>query len=168
MTEVKGINLLCDKCSEPMAALKAERINLHKAIVKRMMEMGLCTKPEIIEDFKRWYLMDFFIVETSKALSIIELRQAKDLLNTITKEQAVKMLMLKHDRYEQDRDLLRCSIGQVKKIQAVGKWKMRMSWPGLRSYIEKTLKRQVSLYEFTVSEAHLVIQRLEKWEAKES
>ena len=62
--------------------MKKMRTDLHRAIVTHMNVIGLTESEEIIERFKRWYLFDYFNVETSRALSIEGLEAAKKQLKT--------------------------------------------------------------------------------------
>lgn len=142
------------------------RKTLHRKIVSRMRELDFCTSPKIIENFKRWYLWDFHNVETSRSLSEEQLKNAINNLQLIRKEAAVSSISVKFTGYNSDRDLLRCSDGQVKNIHAVGLYQLNMSKDSLKKYIEKTLKRDVYLWDLTTEEAHQCIKRLEEWEAK--
>ena len=74
--------------------MKKMRTDLHRAIVTHMNVIGLTESEEIIERFKRWYLFDYFNVETSRALSIEGLEAAKKQLKTVTLEEALKYLSL--------------------------------------------------------------------------
>ena len=143
-----------------------ERNKLHLAIIKRMMELGFCTSVEIVESFKRRYLFDCHNVETSRALDLAGLRNAKDMLSSLTKEYMLKSILMHYKKYTSDRDLLRCTSGQVGRIQACGLYSLKLKKEALGDYANTTLKRDVQLYDMTVEEAHQLIKRLDEWEAK--
>ena len=142
------------------------RKRLHRAIVKRMMELNLCTSDDRIECFKRRYLFDCHSVETSRALDLVGLKNAIELLETVDASFMIKSILLHYKKYESIRDLERCSKGQVGKIQAVGLYQIKLSKEALADYSGTTLKRAVVMYDLSIEEAHQVIKRLEEWEAK--
>lgn len=143
-----------------------ERNKLHLSIIKRMMELGFCTATEIVESFKRRYLFDCHNVETSRALDLAGLKNAKEMLGSLTKEFMLKSILMHYKKYSSDRDLLRCSSGQVGRIQACGLYSLKLQKSALEDYACTTLKRDVKLYDMTVEEAHQLIKRLDEWEAK--
>lgn len=149
----------------------AERIHLHQAIVQKMRSLGLCTSPEIVEKFKRWFLWDFCNVETSRALSLIQLKEAKKMLIDITITIATKNILGKYQTFQSKRDILKITNGQRKKITAIAKYSFKLSANDLKTYISKRIGREpyVSKYFFldmTIQEADTIIKALEKWEAK--
>lgn len=142
------------------------RIELHKQIIKRMRQLGFCTSPNLIEIFKRWYLWDYHNVETSRTLSMNGLNSAITMLNRVDRQYAIKMLLTKYSKFNGERDLLKSTSGQEKKIQAIAFFSLKFTNKSLREYAKETLKRDVYLYDITMNEAHQLIVRLEKFEKK--
>ena len=142
------------------------RKKLHREIVKKMMELKFCTSPEIIECFKRRYLFDCHNVETSRALDLAGLKNAVKMLGTLDARFMLRSILLHYKKLEHERELLRCTSGQIGKMQAVGIYQLKLKREALEDYAKTTLKREVSLYDMSIEEAHQVIKRLEEWEAK--
>lgn len=148
------------------SAVLEYRKKLHHALIRRMMELKFCTSPDIIECFKRRYLFDCHSVETSRALDLQGLKNAIELLETVDANYMLRSIKLHYKKFDGDRNLLRCTSGQVGKIQAVGIHFLGLKKEALCEYAKSTLKREVTLYDMTVEEAHQLIKRLEEWEAK--
>lgn len=157
------MGLVAEEISRKILSL---RNKFHRSLVKRMRELDFCTNPEIVEAFKRWYLWDFHNVETSKALSEEGLNNAIENLKLIRKDYALRTLQIKY-KYNSERELRRCTKGQIAAIIAIGKHRLGLNDKGLKNYIESTLHKKVYLWDITIEEAHSVIKRLEEWEAKE-
>ncbi|MBU1096876.1 MAG: hypothetical protein KKB34_10380 [Bacteroidetes bacterium] len=149
-----------------------KRLELHKAIVKKMRYLNICTSETIVEAFKRCYLWDYHNVETSKALSLAGLNNAITMINDIQLKPILGSMLIRYQSYENTGDLLRYSQGQKNKIIAIAKYQLKIKPEALKKYAEATLERNVygnnyHALDVTVNEAHQVIMRLEKWEAKE-
>lgn len=152
--------------------LKA-RNQLHLAIVSKMKNLRICTAPTIVEIFKRWYLWDYWNVETSRSLSLLQLKDAIKMLSIVTQSSAVSMLMAKYNAFSSQREILNLSGGQMKKIIAIAKYGFDLKHSELKEYISKRIDREpyVNHYfamDITVQEADTIIKALEKWEAKAS
>ncbi|KKP28325.1 MAG: hypothetical protein UR18_C0006G0037 [Candidatus Nomurabacteria bacterium GW2011_GWE2_31_40] len=146
--------------------MKKMRTDLHRAIVTHMNVIGLTESEEIIERFKRWYLFDYFNVETSRALSIEGLEAAKKQLKTVTLEEALKGITRKYHFYTSDKQLVRCTQGQVNKIYAVALGSLKMGKEKMFEYINTSLHREVWKFKMSMTEADTVIKRLENFEVK--
>ena len=151
----------------------AARIKLHQAITGKMKSIGLCTSPKVVEIFKRWYLWDYWNVETSRSLSLLQLKDAMKMLEVITQASAVSMLMAKYNAFETQREILKLTSGQKNKIIAIAKYKFELSHKDLKDYAKKRLHRdpyinQYFTMDITIDEADQLIKALEKWEIKAS
>ncbi|HBO60815.1 TPA: hypothetical protein DD449_03975 [Candidatus Berkelbacteria bacterium] len=142
------------------------RKGLHKRIVYRMFhDFHICTTDNLIEDFKRAFLWDHCSVETSRSLDMKGLETALSRLNILTLEQAVTMMQMKYTKYASTSDFLMATKNQTGKIIAINAKHLKLSYPDLLTYIEKTLERKVYPFNMTMAEAHHLIERLEKWES---
>jgi hypothetical protein len=149
----------------------AARIHLHQAISEKMKNLGLCTAPAIVEVFKRWYLWDFHNVETSRALSLMQLKDAMKMLITVTQTTAVNALLTKYNIFESKRDVLKLTQGQANKIIAIAKYGIKINAKELKTFATKRLDRdpyinQYFAMDITMEEANKLIQALEKWEVR--
>ncbi len=149
-----------------------KRKELHEAIQKKMRLLGLCTSEKSVEAFKRWYLWSCYNVETSRALSLEGLKNAFELLQGITYSGAMNGI-LKHSKvFSQQSELRKLTKGQRNKIKAIARYSLKITPVSLKKYSDKTLERDVHVTEaynmdISMTEAHFLIQRLEKWEAKQ-
>jgi len=139
---------------------------LHKRIVYRMFhDFHICTREDLIEDFKRAFLWDHCSVETSRSLDMKGLETALNRLNILTVEQAITMLQMKYTKYASTSDFLMATKNQTGKIVAINTNHLKLAYGDLIKYIEKTLERKVYPFNMTMAEAHHLIQRLEQWES---
>jgi len=142
------------------------RKGLHKRIVYRMFhDFHICTTDNLVEDFKRAFLWDHCSVETSRSLDQKGLETSLQRLNILTLEQAVTMMQMKYTKYASTSDFLMATKNQTGKIIAINAKHLKLSYPDLLTYIEKTLDRKVYPFNMTMAEAHHLIERLEKWES---
>jgi hypothetical protein len=137
-----------------------------------MRYLNICTSESIVESFKRCYLWDYHNVETSKALSLSGLNNAIAMVNDIQLKPMIGSMQIRYQSFANTGDILRCSAGQKNKIIAIAKYQLKIKPEALKKYAEATLERNVygnnyHALDVTVNEAHQVIMRLEKWEAKE-
>lgn len=142
------------------------RKGLHRRIVYRMFrDFHICTKDDLVEDFKRAFLWDHCSVETSRSLDQKGLESALNRLNILTVEQAVSMMQMKYTKYASTSDFLMATKNQIGKITAINTKHLKLTYADLLKYIEKTLERRVYPFNMTEAEAHHLIQRMEKWES---
>lgn len=146
--------------------LKKLRIRLHQTLVLHMKDIGLVTSANVIEDFKRWYLFTFWRVETSRALSELQLYEAIEHVKGVPLKEAVDGIMHKYKRYASEKELVKCTQNQINAIYAIciGSLKKTKEW--MFNYIYSTLHRSGHKFNISFAEADTVIKRLEKFEAK--
>ena len=134
------------------------RKGLHKRIVYRMFhDFHICTTDNLVEDFKRAFLWDHCSVETSRSLDQKGLETSLQRLNILTLEQAVTMMQMKYTKYASTSDFLMATKNQTGKIIAINAKHLKLSYPDLLTYIEKTLDRKVYPFNMTMAEAHHLI-----------
>ncbi len=143
-----------------------QRIKLHKRIITKMSRLGLCTSEYHIEAFKRWFLWNYFKVETSKSFDLKQIEGAIKTLRIVSKNKAVKGIKEKYSQFERDRDLVRCTNAQKKKIQAIAYYRIKLDSIQLAKYTYKTFGRRIVGFDMTIDEADQLIKRLEQWEVK--
>lgn len=147
-----------------MCIIKNMRIQLHRNIVGKLEQFGICPTPDVVENFKRPWLVHELKVETSKALANVEdLQEALNKLESVTEDYILATLMKK---YEDKNRFVVLTIGQKKKLIKLSKYVLKLPMPKLRNYAEQTLGRKVWLFDLTKHEADILIKRLQKWEAK--
>jgi len=134
-------------------------------VYRMFHDFHICTREDIIEDFKRAFLWDHMSVETSRSLDQKGLETALNRLNILTLEQAVTMMQMKYTKFTSTSDFLMATKNQTGKIIAINAKRLRLSDDNLFAYFNKTLGRKVFRFNMTGGEAHHLIQRLEQWEA---
>jgi hypothetical protein len=149
------------------ADLKPLRMRLHNAIKATMSTIyGFCTSDALVEAFKRAYLWEYYKAETSRSMSEHDLKSAAMALTEISTEKALEMILKENPVFKSKKDVLKCTAKQICKIKAIANYRLELTKKDLITYVSKTLGREAWLFDLSISEAHHIIERLEKWEAK--
>ncbi len=139
-------------------------MELHNAMRDNFIQWNWSVNAKNLEEYKRLFLMKRMGVETSKALTIADLKVAIALVKSYDIAQFVLDLIKKGVSFEYKKyELL--SKPQLFKIYRL-MYKLNLSKKGLKTFIKKAINRPCSALTLTKSEAHYIIQRLEKWESR--
>jgi len=146
--------------------LKGIRRNLHKKIQGKLLRFNICTADKIVETFKRKFLWENLGVETSRSLDLEGLKKAEEELGKLTARDISNFLLYENSGYQSDSEITRCTERQIKKIDAIALYRIKMSKEKMFAYFEETLHRKVYYYNISLSEADKIIKRLEQFEYK--
>lgn len=147
------------------------RVDLHNAIVKKMKWLGFCTAASVVEVFKRRYLWDYHNVETSRSLTASQLKDAIEMLKSVDRDAMTNSILMYYTKFKSSKELVKSTDKQRNKIKAICTKALKLKPEGLSKYASDTLGRAVYVNKYhwldvSIAEAHELIQRLEKWEAK--
>lgn len=145
--------------------MKRLRNRLHFAARNLCFSFGWVTRDELVKEVKNIFLWHSYKVETSRALSLEQLREAMHKIKKMSREHIFHHLEARRFcNYETE--IQQLTTKQKNRLIRIMVYVIKMSMDEQIAYIEKTLNKQMSIDQLTRSEANLLIQRVEQWEAK--
>lgn len=145
--------------------MKTLRKRLHWAARDLVWSFGWVRRDELVQEVKNIFLWHTYKVETSRALTLEQLKEACHKIKKMNREHIFHHLEARRFcNYETE--IQQLTTKQKNRLIKVMAYVIKMSFDEQVSYIEKTLNKPMSIDQLTRSEANLLIQRVEQWEAK--
>lgn len=146
--------------------LKHFRKELHRSAFKLVWSFGWVNRENLIREVKNIFLWTAYKVETSRALSLEQLKEGIRRIRKMPRSFVLNHLVDGRNFCTGENDLLQITSQQKKKLVRIMVYVLKLSLERQLSYIEETLNNKLSIEQLTVNEANTVIRRVEKWEAK--
>lgn len=145
--------------------MKHLRKRLHFAARDLCWHFGWVRRDELTREVKNIFLWHTYKVETSRALTLEQLKEAFHKLKKMSREHVYEHLEArKFCNYETE--IQQLTTPQRKRLIRIMVYVIKLTMEQQLAYIEKTIGQKLSIGELTRSEANLLIQRVERWEAK--
>lgn len=145
--------------------MKTLRKRLHFSARDLVWSFGWVMRDELIREVKNIFLWHTYKVETSRALTLDQLKDAFHKIKKMSREHIfIHLEARKFCNYETE--IQQLTSNQRKRLIRVMVYVIKMDMDQQLEYIEKTIGKKYSIGELTRSEANLLIQRVERWEAK--
>lgn len=144
--------------------IKNWRKKLHYRTRETIQSFGWASRDKIVREVKNIFLWKNYKVETSRALSLEQIREATHRIKRMNKDVLVQHLVAR-DVVDNENDLLLLSSKQRNKIVRIMVYVIKLSPAAQLTYIEETVSVKEPIGLLTVNEANEVIKRVEKWEA---
>lgn len=145
--------------------LKHFRKQLHYGAQTLVRRYEWQERDALVREVKNIFLWHFYKVETSRALTLDQLKEAIGKIRRLKKES-----MLEHLEARQfcnsESQLKKLTEKQKNRLVRIMVYVLKLSLEKQLSYIEETLNVKTTIDGLTVSEANVLIQRVERWEAK--
>lgn len=145
--------------------LKIFRKRLHWAARDLVISYGWVARDKVIRECKNIFLWHFYKVETSKALTLEQIREAIHKIKRLNKQSMLKYLEAR-DVCDTENDLAKLTSKQRNKLVRIMVYVIKMGTEAQLNYIEETVSVRTPIGLLTITEADQVIKRVEKWEAK--
>jgi hypothetical protein len=145
--------------------MKHLRKKLHLAARDICWSFGWVRRDELIREVKNIFLWHCYKVETSRALTEDQLKEAFHKIRKMKREHVYQHLEArKFCNYETE--IQQLTTKQRSRLVRVMVYVIKMNMTQQVDYIEKTINKRLAIDQLTRSEANLLIQRLEQWEAR--
>ncbi|MCE7856896.1 MAG: hypothetical protein DYG97_10180 [Ignavibacteria bacterium CHB3] len=145
--------------------MKTLRKRLHWAARDLVWSFGWVRRDELVQEVKNIFLWHTYKVETSRALTLEQLKDAFHKIKKMSREHTfIHLEARKFCDYETE--IQQLTTKQKNRLIKVMAYVIKMSFDEQVAYIEKTLNKPMSIDQLTRSEANLLIQRVEQWETK--
>lgn len=145
--------------------MKTLRKRLHWAARDLVWSFGWVRREELVQEVKNIFLWLEYKVETSRALSLEQLKEAFHRIKKIKREHIFHHLEARRFcNYETE--IQQLTTKQKNRLIRVMAYVIKMNMDEQVDYIEKTINKRIAIDQLTRSEANLLIQRVEQWEAR--
>ena len=145
--------------------LRNFRKKLHWAARELVISYGWVARDKVIRECKNIFLWHFYKVETSKALTLDQIREAVHKIKRLNKQSMLTHLEAR-DVCDTENDLKILTSPQRNKLVRVMVYVIKMNTEAQLTYIEETVGIRTPIGLLTITEADQLIKRVEKWEAK--
>lgn len=145
--------------------MKHLRKKLHLAARNLCCSFGWVKRNELTQEVKNIFLWHTYKVETSRALTEDQIKEAFHKIKKMKREHVYQHLEArKFCNYETE--IQQLTTKQRNRLVRVMVYVIKMDLNQQVDYIEKTINKRLAIDQLTRSEANLLIQRVEKWEAR--
>ena len=145
--------------------LKMYRQRLHIAARSLVISFGWIAKDKIVREVKNIFLWHTYKVETSRALDLDTIREACHKIKKLRREHVMEHLKAR-DLCDSENDLLKLTSKQRNKLVRIMVYVLKMDSARQAKYINDSVGYITPIGLLTMTEADIVIKRVEQWEAK--
>jgi hypothetical protein len=145
--------------------LKLLRKNLHWAAQHLVTSFGWITKDKIVREVKSIFLWHTYKVETSRALDLDTIREAIHKIKKLNKDHILEHLQARN-LCATENDLLKLTSSQRNKLMRIMVYVLKMDKIRQLNYINESVGHVTPIGLLTKTEANILIERVEQWEAK--
>lgn len=145
--------------------LKHFRKQLHWEAGRLVRKFEWLDRDKTVREVKNIFLWHFYKVETSRALTLDQLKEGIQKIKRLEKKSVLKHLEARNF-IDVENQLHRLTDKQKKRLVRIMVYVLKLTLEQQISYIEKTVGIKTPIDGLTVFEADKVIQRVERWEAK--
>lgn len=145
--------------------LKLLRKKLHWASRDLVVSFGWVAKDKIVREVKNIFLWHTYKVETSRALDLNTIREAIHKIKKISKAHVLEHLEAR-DLCDSENELLKLTSKQRNKLVRIMVYVLKLNTERQLNYIDECVNVRTPIGLLTMSEADVVIKRVEQWEAK--